>query len=111
MGDLQDLKSSIIISVQSNDKDSFYAQVENAVQQLHLLIDPKGYNIVHDICSTTLSEKELLPFISFLLETVKSKYPSHTSNVMSQLLDLRTRNEGLTPLLICIKYNKPVVDN
>lgn len=110
MGDFQDLKSNIIISVQTKDKDSFKSQIQDSIQHLHLLVDPKGYNIVHDICSSTLSEKDLLPFISFLLETVKSTYPSHTMDALSQLLDLRTVNEGLTPLLISIKYNKPVFD-
>lgn len=104
MDNHQNLKADLIISIQTTDLLSFKTQATNSLQDLPSLTDPKGYNLIHDICSSTQSEKTLLPFISFLLDSIALQHP----NILSKLLDSQTIDDRSTPVLLSIKYNKPV---
>ena len=104
MDTLQNLKANLIISIQTTDLTSFEIQAAHSLQDLPSLTDPKGYNIIHDICSSTQSEKTLLPFISFLLDSISQHHP----DLLAQFLNSQTTDDRSTPLLFSIKYNKPV---
>ena len=103
-----DIKASLVIALQTGDSASFVTRIKSTTVPLYNLKDPSGSNIFHELAASTILESTLLGLLRTLITEFHDRYFEEALMIIESLLNARRENDGQTPLLDAVQYNKKV---
>jgi hypothetical protein len=102
------IKANLIIALQTSNIQAFETVVKTSDVPLYNLKDSHGCNIFHDLAISVVKEEVLIEMLNVLITEFNDRYFEDSEDYMRFMLNCKKQNDGRTPLLDAVYYNKRV---
>lgn len=104
-----DVKASLSIYMQTQDIISYTYMIKNTKVPLDCLKEPGGLNMFHEIASSLAREQNLLQFLEILISEFHDRYFDEASEKIKNMINILTKQDKQSPLLMAIRHNRKVI--
>ena len=106
-----DIKATLAIAMQTENKMRYIQIIHTTITPLYNLHDPNGVNIFHEIAQCVSREATLVELLEILLSEFSDRYFDDSKLIVQGMLNVQRSEDGFSPFLTAVLYNRKVIKN